>query len=62
MIDRQGHIVLTDFGLSKIAEKENSIRGTLQYLPPENLEGKTYGKSCDIWALGVLFLEMLVGF
>ena len=36
--------------------------GTLEYLAPEQLRGKTYGRSVDLWALGCLTFETLVGY
>ena len=34
--------------------------GTPYYLAPEIFEGKPYGRSADVWSLGVLFYEILV--
>ena len=41
--------------------KEHSIIGTLQYMAPEQLEGKTVDARADIWAFGALVYEMLTG-
>nr|XP_037290393.1 aurora kinase A-B-like [Rhipicephalus microplus] len=35
--------------------------GTLDYLPPEMIEGATYNEKVDHWALGILIYEFLVG-
>lgn len=35
--------------------------GTLDYLPPEMVEGETYNGSVDQWCLGILCYEFLVG-
>lgn len=35
--------------------------GTLDYLPPEMVEGKEHNAKVDLWALGVLTYEFLIG-
>ncbi|EIF48798.1 aurora-b kinase ark1 [Brettanomyces bruxellensis AWRI1499] len=35
--------------------------GTLDYLPPEMVESKSHDETVDVWALGVLMYELLVG-
>lgn len=35
--------------------------GTLDYLPPEMVEGRTHDEKVDLWCLGVLCYELLVG-
>ena len=66
MIDRKGHIKLTDFGLSKKIKRgqENifSISGMPEYTPPEVLFQKDCSKAVDLWCLGSLLHEMLTGF
>jgi serine/threonine protein kinase len=56
---------LIDFGLSKkmstFDEKTYSFAGTPEYLAPEIILHKGHGKSADLWAIGVLFYEMING-
>ncbi|TRY69908.1 hypothetical protein DNTS_015364 [Danionella cerebrum] len=65
LLDEDGHIKLTDFGLSKESidheNKTYSFCGTVEYMAPEvvNRRGHTY--SADWWSYGVLMFEMLTG-
>eukprot|EP01126_Amoeba_proteus_P045067 TRINITY_DN5033_c0_g1_i1.p1 TRINITY_DN5033_c0_g1~~TRINITY_DN5033_c0_g1_i1.p1 ORF type:complete len:443 (-),score=99.64 TRINITY_DN5033_c0_g1_i1:212-1540(-) len=66
LLTAQGHIVMTDFGLSKEGlfhpdDRTGTFCGTPEYLAPEVLEGKGYGKAVDWWSYGTLMYEMLVG-
>ena len=65
LMDTEGHIKISDFGLSKKLEnpkdKAYTLCGTLQYLAPEILKNKGYDKSVDFWSLGCIYYEMLTG-
>ncbi|XP_046873986.1 ribosomal protein S6 kinase alpha-5 isoform X3 [Hypomesus transpacificus] len=66
LMDSSGHVVLTDFGLSKEfddVERAYSICGTIEYMAPEIVEGGESGhdKAVDWWSLGVLMYELMTG-
>jgi len=65
LIDLDGYIRITDFGLSKTNIKANqgafSVCGTPEYLAPEILFKMGHGKAADWWTLGAIIYEMLTG-
>lgn len=63
LIDREGHMKITDFGFAKIVEDRTwTLCGTPEYLAPEIIQSKGHGKAVDWWALGILIYEMLSGY
>jgi serine/threonine protein kinase len=64
LLDRDGHVKLTDFGLSKHLNSDvntSTFCGTSEYLAPEIVTGKAYSIGVDWWAVGILLYEMLCG-
>lgn len=66
LIGADGHVALTDFGLSKEGVVDwtrgtNSFCGSVAYLSPEILNKTGHGKAVDWYLLGVMIYEMLVG-
>ena len=66
IISYQGEVKISDFGISK-ARSEPSftqagvIKGKLSYLSPEQALGQEVGRQADIYALGLVFYEILSG-
>jgi serine/threonine protein kinase len=65
MLNPSGLVKIVDFGLARaISEKTISqvgIAGTVRYMSPEQTMERQLDQRCDIWALGVVFAEMLTG-
>ena len=76
MVAQDGRVKVLDFGLAKTGATgapgatretmpqltaEGSIIGTMPYMSPEQIEGKALDHRTDLFSLGVMFHEMLVG-
>ena len=63
LIGLSGELKVADFGWSVHApnSRRRTLCGTLDYLPPEMVEGKEHDSAVDNWSLGVLAYEFLTG-
>jgi serine/threonine protein kinase len=67
LIEANGHVYLTDFGIAKHTRtrggltKTGSFLGTLDYAAPEQIEGKPVDGRVDVYALGCVLYQCLTG-
>ncbi|KAJ3399806.1 spindle assembly checkpoint kinase [Chytriomyces hyalinus] len=63
LVGIKGELKIADFGWSVHAPntRRKTMCGTLDYLPPEMVEGKEHNEAVDLWSLGVLCYEFLCG-
>ncbi len=68
LIAADGRARLVDFGIARLLDEAaerltmtGTVMGTLRYMAPEQLAGGEIGPRTDIWALGAVLYEMLVG-
>jgi len=66
LIDSDGHLVITDFGLAKYIDDKTRTKsykgsGTIPYMAPECWMGDTNTIAMDIYAAGIIFFEILTG-
>ncbi|HVH08568.1 MAG TPA: serine/threonine-protein kinase, partial [Gemmatimonadales bacterium] len=69
LLDRSGHVLVTDFGIAKAAQEasvsqlttEGMVVGTPHYMSPEQATGERVDRRSDIYALGVVLYQMLAG-
>jgi serine/threonine protein kinase/tetratricopeptide (TPR) repeat protein len=66
IVTSEGTIKILDFGLAKLCHQPLLTRtharvGTLFYMSPEQIDTEDVGQQADLWALGVVFYELLTG-
>ena len=65
LVDAEGRAKVTDFGIAKAGASDmtetGSIMGTAQYMSPEQAQGMAVTPRSDLYAIGVLLYELLVG-
>jgi serine/threonine protein kinase/Tfp pilus assembly protein PilF len=66
MRDKQGRILVMDFGLARSVQSEGmtqtgALVGTMEYMSPEQAMGRELDQRSDLFALGLIFFELLTG-
>ena len=67
LLDKTGHIVILDFGISKIADVATGLTrpgeslGTPYYMSPEQIRGEPCDLRSDLYSLGIILFELLTG-
>ncbi len=66
IIGKDGHVTITDFGLALLTDRSKLTRsdetiGTVTYMSPEQTYGAELDHRTDIWSLGIVIYEMIIG-
>ncbi len=64
IVDERGYLKLISFASSKLItehHKTNTVIGTPHYMAPEIILGKEYNELVDLWSVGVMLFEFMVG-
>src|SRR5215470_5362335 len=66
MRDKQGRILVMDFGLARSLEsdgmtKSGAVLGTMEYMSPEQAMGGALDQRSDLFTVGLIFFELLTG-
>ena len=64
LVSDVGDIKITDFGFARYFDNDlliQTICGSPLYMAPEIMKSQKYGHKSDLWSVGIIFYEMLVG-
>jgi tetratricopeptide (TPR) repeat protein/tRNA A-37 threonylcarbamoyl transferase component Bud32 len=66
LVDREGHVRITDFGIARSLKADKltaagAVAGTPEFMSPEQVEGRDVDHRSDIYSLGVVLYEMVTG-
>ncbi len=66
LLGYEGNVIVADFGLAKVMSHSGralsqTVKGTPQYMAPEQVRGLELDRTTDLWAVGVMLWEILTG-
>jgi len=66
LVDRSGRVKVTDFGIARAARattltRPGMVLGSANYVAPEQAQGNTVGPAADLYSLGCVLFESIVG-
>lgn len=63
LLNSAGEVKLSDFGIvaTQTSLPHTTVVGTIRYMSPERLRARPYGSASDVWSVGLVLLECLVG-
>eukprot|EP00758_Cryptobia_borreli_P007165 Tbor_TRINITY_DN5255_c3_g2::TRINITY_DN5255_c3_g2_i1::g.16605::m.16605 len=63
LLSRDGNVKLADFGVATSTDSigANTFVGTAAYMSPERIKGQRHGPSSDVWSVGIVVAEILMG-
>jgi serine/threonine protein kinase len=66
LVNSKGEIKIADFGVSTMVEgswaQKKTMIGTYIYMAPERIDADCYYINCDVWSLGIIVMECIMGF
>ena len=66
LINSKGYAKISDFGVSAMVEgswaQKKTMVGTYIYMAPERIDADIYYLNCDVWSLGIIVMECVLGY
>ncbi len=66
LVNSKGEVKIADFGVSTIVEnswaQKKTMIGTYIYMAPERIDADIYYLNCDVWSLGIIVMECILGY
>ena len=66
LLNSKGYVKISDFGVSAIIENswqnKKTMIGTYLYMAPERIDANVYYLNCDVWSIGIIVEECILGY